>query len=75
MTRGSLHSVQMSQLKFPSQWWVSLISQPMIKQASNILRRNFSKGRMATLLYGRQGLSGLDTLISLMSQFLLGYFY
>ena len=75
MTRGSLHSVQMSQLKFPSQWWVSLISQPMIKQASNILQRNSSKGRIATLLYGKPGLSGLDTLIPLMSQFLLGCFY
>ena len=74
MTRGSLHSVQMSQLKSPSQW-VRLRSQPTIKQASNILQRNFSKGRMATLLYGKQGLSGLDTLIPLMSQFLLGCFY
>ncbi len=69
MTRGSLHSVQMSQLKFPSQWWVSLISQPTIKQASNILLRNSSKGRIATLLYGKHGLSGLDTLISLRVSF------
>jgi len=75
MTRGSLHSVQMSQLKFPSHWWVSLMSQPMIKQASNILLRNSSEGRMATLLYGKQGLSGLDTLSSLITQFLLGCFY
>ena len=75
MTRGSLHSGQMSQLKFPSQWWISLISQPMIKQASNILLRNSSKGRIATLLYGKQGLSGLDTLTSLITLFLLGCFY
>ena len=62
MTRGSLHSVQMSQLKFPSQW-VNLISQPMIKQASSILQRNSSKGRIAILLYGKQGLSPMLLLI------------
>ena len=74
MTRGSLHSVQMSQLKSPSQW-VRLRSQPTIKQASNILQRNFSKERMATLLYGKQGLSGLEILKSLVIQSLLGCFY
>ena len=73
MTRGSLHSEQKSHLKSPSQW-VRLRSQPTIKQASNILQRNFSKERMATLLYGK-GLSGLEILMSLVILFLLGSFY
>lgn len=43
-----LHSVQMLQLKSPSQW-VRLRSLPMIKQLSNALLHNYSRRGMVTL--------------------------